>query len=148
MGAIAYDNDFYGWLLEQASLLRAGKFAEVDIEHLVDEVESMGRSEKRGLVSCVAVLLQHLLKWEYQAQRRSRSWELSIAEQRRRIPKLIQESPSLKPALISIVEEAYDDARAFVAAETGLPLSVFPKECPWTLATALDVDFFPERNGA
>ena len=96
---ISYESDFYGWTQEQAALLRAGRLADLDIENLIEEVETMGRSEKRELESRLTILLLHLLKWKYQEVRRGRSWELSIIEQRLKFDQILEENPGLKPKL-------------------------------------------------
>ena len=93
-----YDRDFFAWSLEQVKLLRAGKLAEADIEHIAEEIETMGRTEKRELISRLSVLLLHLLKWRYQPERRSPSWEASIRVQRNRLADHLDDNPSLKPS--------------------------------------------------
>jgi hypothetical protein len=92
-----YESDFYAWANEQATLLREGRFAEADVENIADEIESLGRSEKRDLVNRLAVLLAHLLKWQFQPVWRGKSWRLTIKEQRRRLSEHLDENPSLKP---------------------------------------------------
>ena len=94
-----YDRDFFAWSLEQAKLLRAGKLVRADIEHIAEEIESMGRAEKRGLISRLSVLLLHLLKWRYQTEKRGPSWEASIRVQRNRLADHLNDNPSLKPLL-------------------------------------------------
>src|SRR5690348_13781708 len=92
-----YEEDFYAWTVEQAHLLRSGDLSAIDIENIAEEIESMGRSDRRAIESRLAVLLTHLLKWQIQERMRSRSWAGTIGEQRRRIAKLLRESPSLHP---------------------------------------------------
>ena len=92
-----YDRDFYAWSREQAELLRAGKLAEADIDHIAEEIDSMGRTEKRELVSRLSVLLLHLLKWRYQPGKRGPSWEASVRVQRNRLVDHLDDNPSLKP---------------------------------------------------
>ena len=114
MSKVAYEGDFYGWTQEQASLLRTGRLAELDVEHLIEEIESMGRSERRQMTNRFELLLMHLLKWQYQPDRREidgKSWLRTIHEQRRKIPKLIRDNPSLKSLLGECVEDAYEEAR-------------------------------------
>lgn len=139
-----YERDFYAWTQEQANLLREHQFAKLDIDNLIEELESMGRSERRQLTSRLEVLLVHLLKWQYQPERQSRSWELSILEQRRRIAKLLRASPSLHPDLPELLAEAYDDARFSAMRETGLPQSAFPAACPYPLERVLEAEWLPE----
>ncbi|MFO7639964.1 MAG: DUF29 domain-containing protein [Candidatus Competibacteraceae bacterium] len=146
MGKAPYEGDFYGWTQEQASLLRAGRLAELDVEHLIEEIESMGRSERRQLTNRFELLLMHLLKWHYQLDRREidgKSWLRTIREQRRKIPKLIRDNPSLQSLLEECVRDAYEDARFAASDETGLLVSAFPELCPYTLEQILDGEFLP-----
>jgi hypothetical protein len=136
--------DFYGWTQQQISLLRSRRFNEIDLEHLIEEVESMGNSELRELESQLTVLLMHLLKWQYQANLQTRSWILTIKEQRRRIVKRLQQSPSLKSKLNEVIADAYDLARGDAADDTGLSESTFPIECPWTYTQIVDMEFWPK----
>jgi hypothetical protein len=132
-----YERDFYAWSNEQATLLRAGNLAAADIAHIAEEIESMGRSEKRELVSRLTVLLLHLLKWRYQTERRSRSCELSIDNSRFALVKHLADNPSLKASLTEALETAYYTARRDAAIETGMPLETFPADCPWTFEQAM-----------
>jgi Domain of unknown function DUF29 len=138
-----YDRDFYAWSREQAELLRAGKLAEADIEHIAEEIDSMGRTEKRELVSRLSVLLLHLLKWRHQPGKRCPSWEASILNQRDRIADHLDDNRSLKPLLPQALASAYRAARRDAIAETGLTQSTFPEACPWTVDEALDGGFWP-----
>jgi len=133
-----YEFDFYGWTQHQAGLIRSGKLAELDLANILEEIETMGRSEKRELVNRLAVLLAHLLKWQFQSERRSKSWEFTIKEQQRMVERVLRENPSLKPRIPEIVEDAYDFALFTAARETGMLRDDFPQECPWTLDEALD----------
>ena len=103
----SYEKDFYSWTQEQADLLRNGQFNNLDIPNLIEEIETMGRSEKRELESRLTILLLNLLKWKYQEVRRGRSWQLSIDEQRLQFCKTLNENPGLKPALDEIIKDAY-----------------------------------------
>lgn len=141
---INYEKDFYGWTQEQASLLRTGRLNELDIENLVEEVETMGRSEKRELESRLTVLLLHLLKWKYQDVRRGRGWELFIDEQRLRFVETLEENPGLKPKIDEILKKSYQYAVLQAARETNISKNVFPSECPWLLNQITDDSFFPE----
>jgi hypothetical protein len=136
--------DFYAWTQQQINLLRSRRFNEIDLEHLIEEVESMGNSELRELESRLTVLLMHLLKWQYQANLQTRNWILTIKEQRRRIVKRLQQSPSLKSKLNEVIADAYDLARGDAADETGLSESTFPIECPWTYTQIVDMEFWPK----
>jgi len=139
-----YDRDFYAWSREQAELLRAGKLAEADIEHIAEEIDSMGRTEKRELISRLAVLLLHLLKWRYQPTNRGASWEASIRVQRNRLADHLDDNPSLKPILPQALAAAYRDAALEAVAETGMARGAFPDLCPWSVEQAMDAGFWPE----
>lgn len=138
-----YDRDYYLWLSHTAKLISEGKFDEVDTANLIEEIEDMGRSEKRAVESNLTVLLAHLLKYKYQPQKRSNSWRATIIEHRRRIKKAFRDSPSLKQYFSDIFEEAYQDAIRAAAAETGLPLDTFPTLSPFTPEQALNPDYLP-----
>lgn len=142
--ATQYDTDFYGWIQEQAALIKAGRLDAVDLKNLLEEVESMGRSEENALESRLELLFAHLLKWIYQPEYRGRSWVNTIKEQRRKIPKHLQRNPGLKSKLDEIMRSAYEDARAAATDETGLPEQTFPKQCPWMSSEALNQDFWPD----
>ncbi|KAB2923965.1 MAG: DUF29 domain-containing protein [Candidatus Contendobacter sp.] len=139
-----YERDFYAWTLKNAELLRQGRLGEIDLEHLAEELDSMGRSEKRELINRLAVLLAHLLKWRIQANRRGRSWQLTLKEQRRQTTRVLRDNPSLKPLLAEIVVEAYEDAILRAAQETGMEESAFPAGCPFTIEQILEEDFLPD----
>lgn len=141
---IHYDIDFYGWSQEQADLLRAGHFNELDTENLLEQIEAMGRSEQRGLESHLKVLFQHLLKWKYQPARRGTNWLLSIKEQRKLTQKRLRSNPSLKSKLPEILNDAYEVSILSTARETGIEETVFPKQCPWTFEQVISDEFFPE----
>jgi predicted nucleic acid-binding Zn-ribbon protein len=127
-----YDRDFYAWANEQAALLRAERAAELDWTNIAEEIESMGRSEKRELVSRLEVLLLHLLKWRFQPEKRGRSWEVSIANTRDALIDHLEDNPSLKSTLPEAVRTAYRRARRTGGIETGLEDATFPLDCPWT----------------
>ena len=143
--SVDYEEDFYAWTVEQARLLRSGGLSSIDIENIAEEIESLGRSDRRELESRLTVLLMHLLKWRIQSKLRSQSWSGTILEQRRRIAKLLQESPSLRPSVDEVLAEAYSDAREAASNETGLPETEFPAECPFKPDEVLSRDFLPER---
>src|SRR5271156_4853787 len=115
-----YDQDFFAWSRQQADLLRAGDLARADIEHIAEEIESMGRTEKRELVSRLTILLLHLLKWRYQPGKRGASWQASIRVQRNRLGDHLDDTPSLRPLLPQALASAYRDAALEAVAETGL----------------------------
>jgi hypothetical protein len=139
-----YDRDFYAWANEQAALLRAGKVAEADIENIAEEIESMGRGEKRELVNRLTVLLLHLVKWQFQPSFRGNSWRLTIEEQRYRLEDHFNENPSLKAQLSQALRDAYRLTLVEAERETGLSRGTFPKDCPYTFDEAMSPDFWPE----
>jgi hypothetical protein len=141
---VSYDEDHHAWLLEQIALLESGRYGEIDIPHLVEELQAVASSHRHAIESRLGVLLLHLLKWRWQPERRSGSWESSIIEQRSRIARRVEESPSLRSHPAEILEEEYRVARRRAAAETGLSLSAFPERCPFTIDEVLDPDFLPE----
>jgi hypothetical protein len=139
-----YDRDFYAWANEQADLLRAGRLSEADIEHIAEEIESLGKSEKRELVSRLAIVLLHLLKWQFQPSRRGASWEASIANNRDQLAVHLDDNPSLKALIPNALIEAYRYALRDAVAETGLKKTGFPQTCPWDYEQIMDPDFWPE----
>jgi hypothetical protein len=141
---IDYQKDFYGWTQEQAALLKAGRLTELDIVNLLEEIETMGRSEKRELDSRFTVLLVHLLKGHYQPAPRGKSWQLTIEGQRDNCLDVLEDNPSLKPQLSELLDRTYRKARTLAVKETGLDKSVFPLICPWTLTQIIDNDFYPD----
>jgi len=138
-----YDQDFYAWTREQATLLREGRFSEADVAHIVEEIETMGRSEKRELVSRLVVLLTHLAKWKFQPVLQSRSWALTIRTQREDVEALLADNPSLRPLLSELHERAWRRAALEAERETGLDPTVFPADCPWSTDQTFAADFFP-----
>ena len=139
-----YDRDFYAWANEQVALLRAGKLTEADIENIAEEIESMGRSEKRELVSRLTILLQHLLKWQFQPGRHSTSWRLSIENTRLQLEDHLNDNPSLKSQLVEAMRSAYSRAVNEAVAETGFARTTFAAECPYSYDQAMRPDFWPE----
>ena len=139
-----YQKDFYSWTCEQAELLKAGRFNELDVFNLVEEIETMGRSEKRELQSRLMVLLVHLLKWQYQPARRGRSWTLTIKGQRINLEDVVSDNPGLKPQLLDLLSNAYRLAIVEVSKQTMLEESIFPVKCPWTLDQIRDEGYFPD----
>ena len=144
MGKSTYDTDFYGWANEQAALLRAGDLEAADLANIAEEIESMGKSEKRELISRLAVLLTHLLKWRFQPGGRGSSWKASIRVQRIRISDHLVDNPSLKPKIPEAVSRAYDEAVIVAADETKLGEAVFPTICPWSFDEILNSGFWPD----
>ena|SRR5437660_1746207 len=139
-----YEQDSFQWTTVNADLLRAGRFAEADICHIAEEIEDMGKSQRRALASRLEVLLAHLLKWRFQPAGRSSSWRATIRIQRSKLNKLLREMPSLRAAIPEEVPEAYQNAVILAALETGLAESSFPAACPYSQDELLDPDRFPE----
>jgi hypothetical protein len=140
-----YDRDFYAWANEQAALLREGKLGDADVEHIAQEIESMGKTEKRELARQLAALIPHLLKWRFQPFMRSATWEVSIKVQRNCLVDHLEDNPSLKPLIGNVIDKAYRDAVLKSMLETGLPESVFPKICPWSFDEMMDPDFWAKE---
>ncbi len=140
-----YEKDFYAWSQENARLIRERKFSELDVENIAEEIEAMGKRDRRELVSRLAVLLMHLLKWQYEAEYRSKSWKTTIVTQRAEIDRLLKDSPSLRYNLTDLTDSAYSQARKAAASETGLPVKSFPEICPYSQEEILDTDFLPKE---
>lgn len=141
---LLHDQDFYAWTNEQARLLREGRLAEADIAQIAEEIESLGKSEKRELISRLKVLLLHLLKWQFQPSHRSTSWQLTIMEQRRSVLDHLADNPSLQAQISLATEQAHGSAILAAARETGLALRHFPETCPWSFEQMMDPDFWPD----
>jgi hypothetical protein len=139
-----YQTDYYGWTLKQARALRDRRAEALDWDRLAEEVEDLGRSEKRSVKSQLVRLLLHLLKWNYQPRRRNESWRVSIENARDEIHDLLDDNPSLRPELEAIASKAYKIARRDARAETRLPDATFPQACPWAIEQMLSEDFWPE----
>ena len=139
-----YEQDVVAWANEQAALLRAGKLSAIDIEHIAEEIEDVGRSEKRELASRMSVLLVHLLKWQFQPGRRGSSWQRMLREQRNAIGLHLEETPSLKASLANgnWLAAMWADTVTKAINETGL--EQFPDTCPWTMEQVLSHAFFPD----
>ena len=142
----AYEADVIAWSLDQAAALRAHDFSRLDIEHLADEIEDVGKSEKRELSNRMAVLLAHLLKWRFQPERRSKSWQDTINHQRQRIALAIRSTPSLKATMREADwrEETWLDAVERASEETKLGVADFPRECPWPYDDVLTTGWLPD----
>lgn len=138
-----YESDYYTWALEQAALLRERRFGELDLENLAEEVEDLGRRQADELESRYETLLLHLLKWEFQPERRSNSWLATIRRERGKTAEHLDDHPGLKPRRQELFGKAYKGARAGAAVETNLLVEHFPAENPYTLDQAVDEDFWP-----
>ena len=141
---ILYETDFNLWLGEIVNLLRKGEIEKLDLENLAEEIEDMGNSRKDALESNLIRVLQHLLKWKYQPQKRTNSWKASITEHSLRLNKAFKRSPSLKPYFEDVFRECYQDARLITAQETGLDICVFPEICPFEQIDVLNPQYLPE----
>jgi hypothetical protein len=141
-----YERDFYTWSLRQAELVRARRFADLDIENVAEELESLGKEQAHKLESALRVLLLHLLKWAYQPQRRSRSWRATVVRERTNAERVLEDNPGLRPHRERLFARAYRGARKEAAAETGLPIATFPEAAPFSVAQALDDEFWPETG--
>ena len=139
-----YDADFFQWTMRNAELLRAARFEEADVKHIAEEIEDMGKRERRQLRSRLAVLVAHLLKWQIQVQRRSGSWSATVNEQRERLNELLTDSPSLRKYLCTTLVKTYAEAVRHASAQTGLSVSRFSPDCQFSLDQILDSTFYPE----
>ena len=146
-----YEQDFHHWIEHHITLLRSGRFNEIDVEHLIEELESMAGRDRNELVSRLKILIAHLLKWQFQLQQLNeqwqefdgRSWRRSIIEQRSQLADLLENIPSLKHHLSESVNLAYPKAVNLAIDETKLPKSLFPKTCPYTVEQLVDKEFYP-----
>ncbi|MBE9194143.1 DUF29 domain-containing protein [Synechocystis sp. LEGE 06083] len=141
-----YEQDFYAWTQSQAQALNNQQPSLLDWQHLKEEIEALGRQQYRELVSRLAVLLGHLLKWELQPEQRSRSWFLTIREQRRAIRRHLLQNPSLKSRLPQALEDGFEAGMDLALRETNLPIRVFPEVCPYPLARVLQENFLCDTS--
>ena len=139
-----YNEDFYGWAMTNASLLKQGKVKEADMEHIIEELEEMGSNKENELFSRLALLISHLLKWHFQPNFRSHSWTNTIKEQRFRIKRVLKKNPGLKGELDETFQDAYTAAIFRATDETGLDEKTFPAQCPYTFEQIMDEEFYPE----
>ena len=143
-----YEADGYSWAMAQAEALRRRSANEIDWDNVAEEIESLGKSFANELRSRYVVLLSHLLKWLFQPERRSRSWEATIRTQRLQIADHVAENPGLKSRQADLFMKAYRVARSEASGETDLPIETFPEESPFTLEDAMDEGFWPEPDQA
>jgi hypothetical protein len=136
-----YETDFYRWTVEQSQFLALGKLQGLDLENLAEEIASLGRQERQELENRLGVLIGHLLKWQYQPNKRSRSWQVTISNQRRDIKKLLANNPSLKPYLDTAVQDGFLSGLGLVLSETKIKKKLLPAECPYAIAQLFDVNF-------
>jgi len=143
--SIKYETDVVAWANEQARLIRAGRFDMLDIEHIAEEIEDVGKSEQRELANRMALLLAHLLKWQFQPERQSNSWARTIKEQRAAVVRRLTNTPGLR-ACMSDPDwwaDVWADAGIFASKETGIEYEKFPEICPWTEAEILGDGWLP-----
>ena len=140
-----YESDVYQWSKRQTELLRNEDFEHVDWQNLIEEIDSVGSEQLHKVESHLIRLLQHLLKWEYQPKRRTRSWAVTIVAQRDRLQRVLRRNPSLRAQLPALLADVYPSAVRLAAVETGLDKQTFPATCPYTLAEIMDEDFPAEE---
>ena len=138
-----YETDFYAWTQEQATLLRNEQWSQIDLQNLIEEIQSLGKQQRQELRNRMSVLIGHLLKWQYQSQCRSRSWLATLRIQRLDIAELLEDNPSLKPYLEEALRKAYLKGVELAIGETDLPKLTFPVECPYSLVEIVHYDFYP-----
>lgn len=141
--APGYEEDFVAWLEDQAAHARRGETDALDLENIAEELEGMARSDRREIRNRLIVLLVHLLKYQFQPRRRSRSWLATIGEQRSRMATVMGDSPSLKPYPVGILHECYAEARSLAALETRLSERDFPESWPFGIEQVLDRRWLP-----
>lgn len=141
---IKYEDDFHGWAMSTAALLREKRYDQVDYNHIIEELECMGASERRELINRLKQLMLHLLKWQYQSDMRSKSWKDSIEDQREQIYLLLMDNPGLKSQIKGILEIAYSLAQKKAHKETSISLKLFPPECPYSIEELIDEEFYPQ----
>lgn len=141
-----YEEDYARWCAEQGALLREGRLDALDRDNLAEEIESLGRSDRREIENRLKTLLVHLLKWRFQPSGRGGSWRGTIRDQRVQIAKVIKESPSLRSHPAKALAEEYANAVPEAADETELAEGAFPVTCPFTIEQILDPAFFPDGN--
>lgn len=139
-----YDTDMAAWAGEQASLLRAKRWDDIDVERVAEEIEDVAKSERRELKSRLVILLAHLARWRAQPRHRRPSWESTIVQQRVQIESVLDDSPSLRPTLPELVTTMWPRAVLVAAKESGLQADVFPARCSWSVDQVLDSDFLPD----
>jgi len=140
-----YETDFYAWTQEQTKLLKHQQWNQLDLPNLIEEIESLGKQQRAELRNSLRILIGHLLKWEYQTEKRSHSWLMTIRIQRRDTQELLAENLSLKLYLEEALQKIYENGRDLASGETNLPLKTFPENCPYTLAEIFHDGFYPGK---
>jgi hypothetical protein len=142
-----FERDYYAWLQDQVRALRERRIEDVDWDNVAEEIEDLGKSERRGVASHLAIVVEHLLKLEYSRglfrQYNARGWRVSVRSARRRVRRLVDESPSLRPQLVEMLADAYEDGRIEALRERRLTEDILPKISPWTLGQIMDDSFLP-----
>jgi hypothetical protein len=146
MSSNLYETDFYAWTLEQSKLLKERDFKHLDITNLLEEIESLGKQQRQELRNRLGVLIGHLLKWDYQPEKRSKSWRVTIREQRREISQLLTENPSLQTYLVEAIDLAHESGLDLVVKETTLDYGDLPEKCPYQSDQLLDPGFPADVN--
>ncbi|MBF0338617.1 MAG: DUF29 domain-containing protein [Nitrospirae bacterium] len=139
-----YETDFYQWAFHNADLLRQGRFAEIDLENIIEELEGMARRDRRELLSRLKVLIMYLLKWQYQPKRRCGSWSSTIGTQRADIKHLLADNPSLKNNIGTVMDEEFITAKRLFEVETKISARKLPETCPYTFEQLMDYGFWPK----
>ncbi|MFM7407245.1 MAG: DUF29 domain-containing protein [Cuspidothrix sp.] len=146
MNTNLYETDFNLWIEQTVRQLKNGQIQDLDIENLIEEVQSMGSNDKREIKSRLIVLIMHLLKYKYQPKKKTKSWTSTIITQRNELELVLENSPSLNPFLKENISDCYQKARKNAARETKLSLTTFPLECPFTPEQIMDSDYFPDTT--
>ncbi len=146
MSTNLYETDFYAWTIEQSNYLKSGAWQQLDLSNLAEEIESLGKQQRQELRNRLGILLGHLLKWDYQPEKRSKSWRATIREQRREITRLLQENPSLNPYLSEAIAIGYEAGIDLVVRETDLDDADLSTICPYPTTQILDTDFPADLN--
>jgi hypothetical protein len=141
--SVLYEQDYYLWIKNTAQLLQQDRLSELDIANLIEEIEDMGKSERRAVESNLDIILMHLLKYKYKPLKRSNSWLSTIFEHRKRLQRIFKDSPSLKSYVREIFDECYQNARKMASLETSMPIDTFPMESPFEIEQSLDPDYLP-----
>ena len=141
-----YQQDFFAWTEQQINYLQNQQWNQLDLAHLIEEIETLGKQQRQELRNRLSILIGHLLKWEYQPQKRSYSWLATLRVQRIDIQELINDNPSLKPYLEEALTQAYIKGLLLAVSETNLPDRTFPKNCPYSLTEILSDRIYPGQH--
>lgn len=145
MNTPEHDKDFYGWAMQNASLLKQGRFSEADMDSIIEELEEMGGNNESQLINRLGVLIAHLMKWQFQPDLQGNSWSSTIKEQRHKIKRLIRKNPSLKPKIAEAIEEGFSDSKIIIEKDASLILNMLPTECPYNFEQLMDDSFYPNE---